>query len=114
MSDLAAFLGRWHPVLVPVPLGVQASMTIRNRIRTFDSRNVAGLLPGSDPSLRNEYVIYTSHWDHYGIGPEINGDRIYNGALDNATGVGGMIEVARTFAAHSPARKASFSKDSHR
>jgi Zn-dependent M28 family amino/carboxypeptidase len=91
----------------PVPLGVQASMTLRNRIRTLDSRNVAGLLPGSDPSLRNEYVIYTSHWDHYGIGPEINGDRIYNGALDNATGVGGMIEMARAFASQSPAPKRS-------
>jgi Zn-dependent M28 family amino/carboxypeptidase len=91
----------------PVPFGVQASMTIRNRIRTFDSRNVAGVLAGSDPSLRNEYVIYTAHWDHYGIGPEIGGDRIYNGALDNATGVGGMIEVARAFAAQSPAPKRS-------
>ena len=91
----------------PVPFGTQASMTIRNRIRTFDSRNVAGVLPGSDPSLRSEYVIYSAHWDHYGIGPEIDGDRIYNGALDNATGVGGMIEVARAFAAQSPAPKRS-------
>jgi Zn-dependent M28 family amino/carboxypeptidase len=91
----------------PVPLGVQASMTLRNRIRTLDSRNVAGLLPGSDPSLRSEFVLYTAHWDHYGIGPEIDGDRIYNGALDNATGVGGMIEVARAYAAHSPAPKRS-------
>ena len=91
----------------PVALGVQASMTLRNRIRTLESRNVAGLLPGSDSSLRNEYVIYTAHWDHYGIGPEINGDRIYNGALDNATGVGGMIEMARAFASQSPAPKRS-------
>jgi Zn-dependent M28 family amino/carboxypeptidase len=91
----------------PVPLGVQASMTLRNRIRTLDSRNVAGLLPGSDPSLRSEFVLYTAHWDHYGIGPEIKGDRIYNGALDNATGVGGMIEVARAFAAQSPGPKRS-------
>ena len=52
-------------------------------------------------------MIYTAHWDHYGIGPEINGDRIYNGALDNATGIGGMIEVARAFAALPVAPKRS-------
>ena len=91
----------------PVPLGVQASMALRSRIRTLDSRNVIGILPGSDPALRTEYVIYTAHWDHYGIGPEINGDTIYNGALDNATGVGGMIEVARAFASQPAAPKRS-------
>ncbi|RPJ82028.1 MAG: peptidase M28, partial [Acidobacteria bacterium] len=52
----------------PVPLGVTASMTIRNTIRTIDSRNVAGKVTGSDPALKDEYVIYTSHWDHFGIG----------------------------------------------
>ena len=91
----------------PVKLGVTASMTLNSRIRTLDSRNVAGILPGSDPALTNEYVIYTAHWDHYGIGPDINGDRIYNGALDNATGIGGMIEVARAFAALPVAPKRS-------
>jgi len=91
----------------PVTLGVTASMTLNSRIRTLDSRNVAGMLPGSDPALTNEYVIYAAHWDHYGIGPEINGDRIYNGALDNATGIGGMIEVARAFAALPVAPKRS-------
>jgi Zn-dependent M28 family amino/carboxypeptidase len=91
----------------PVQLGVTASMTLQSRIRTFDSRNVVGVLPGSDPALKDEYVIYTSHWDHYGIGPEINGDRIYNGALDNATGIGGMIEVARAFGALPVAPKRS-------
>jgi len=91
----------------PVPLGVTASMTLKSRIRTLDSRNVVGLLPGSDPALRNECVIYTAHWDHYGIGPEVGGDKIYNGALDNATGVGGLIEVARAFAALPVAPKRS-------
>ncbi len=83
----------------PVPLGVTASMTIDNTIRTIDSRNVVGRLEGSDPKLKDELVIFTSHWDHYGIGPEIDGDRIYNGAVDNATGVAGLIELARAFAA---------------
>jgi Zn-dependent M28 family amino/carboxypeptidase len=91
----------------PVQLGATASMTLNSRIRTLDSRNVVGVLPGSDSALTNEYVIYTAHWDHYGIGPEINGDTIYNGALDNATGVGGMIEVARAFAGLSAAPKRS-------
>ncbi|MGE5815451.1 MAG: M28 family metallopeptidase [Acidobacteriota bacterium] len=81
----------------PVPFGVTASMTLKNTLRTIDSRNVAGLLEGADPVLKNEYVIYTSHWDHFGIGAPINGDKIYNGALDNASGVGGLIELAKAF-----------------
>jgi Zn-dependent M28 family amino/carboxypeptidase len=82
----------------PVDLGLKASMTIPNTIRTFASRNVIGKFPGADPKLKDEYIIYTAHWDHYGIGPEINGDKIYNGALDNATGVAGLFELARAFA----------------
>jgi len=81
----------------PVPFGVNASMTLKSTLRKIDSRNVVGKLEGSDPKLKDEYVIYTSHWDHYGIGPEIDGDKIYNGAQDNATGIGGMIEIARAF-----------------
>ena len=81
----------------PVAMDVKASMTLNSRIRTINSRNVVGILPGADPALKDEYVIYTAHWDHFGIGPEIDGDRIYNGALDNATGVAGMIELARAF-----------------
>lgn len=83
----------------PVPFGVTASMTLRNTIRRIDSRNVIGRLEGSDPALKDEFVIYTSHWDHFGIGAEVDGDAIYNGALDNASGVGGLIEVARAFTA---------------
>src|SRR6185503_2405658 len=68
----------------PVPLGVTASMTIRNTLRTVDSQNVVAKLEGSDPALKDEYVIYTAHWDHLGVGPDVNGDHIYNGANDNA------------------------------
>ena len=82
----------------PVALGVAASMTITNTIRTIDSRNVVGKVIGSDPTLKDEYVIFTSHWDHFGIGAPVNGDKIYHGALDNATGIGGMIEIARAYA----------------
>jgi Zn-dependent M28 family amino/carboxypeptidase len=81
----------------PVTLGVSASMTIKNTLRTIDSRNVVARLDGRDPLLKSEYVIYTAHWDHLGIGPAVNGDTIYNGAKDNAVGVAGMLEVARAF-----------------
>lgn len=91
----------------PVPLGVKASITLRSKIRTIDSRNVVGRIEGSDPALKDQHVIYTSHWDHYGIGPEINGDKIYNGARDNATGIGGLIELGRAFATLSPRPKRS-------
>ena len=82
----------------PVPLGVTASMTIANTIRTVNSRNVVGRIEGSDPNLKDDYVVFTAHWDHFGIGAPINGDKIYHGALDNATGVGGLIEIARAYA----------------
>lgn len=86
------------PAFKPVPLGTTASVTLRNTIRTVDSRNVVGRIEGSDPVLKNEYVIYTSHWDHFGIGVPVNGDKIYHGAVDNATGIGGTIELGRAFA----------------
>jgi Zn-dependent M28 family amino/carboxypeptidase len=81
----------------PVPLGVQASMGIKNTLRTIDSKNVIARLEGSDPQLRNEYVIYSAHWDHLGIGEPVNGDNIYNGALDNASGVASVLEIAKAF-----------------
>ena len=91
----------------PVPLGVTASMTIRNTLRTVDSQNVVAKLEGSDPALKDEYVVYTAHWDHLGVGPDVNGDHIYNGAKDNAIGVAGLLELARAFTKVSPAPKRS-------
>ena len=91
----------------PVPLGVTASMTLHNKLRTIDSRNVVGRLEGSDPALRNEYIVYSSHWDAFGIGPQVDGQRIYHGAEDNAVGVGGLIEVARAFTRVQPRPKRS-------
>jgi Zn-dependent M28 family amino/carboxypeptidase len=81
----------------PVPLGVTASMTITNKLRTIDSRNVIAKLEGGDPTLKHEYVVYTAHWDHLGVGPAVDGDSIYNGAEDNAVGTAGLLELARTF-----------------
>jgi Zn-dependent M28 family amino/carboxypeptidase len=91
----------------PVSLGVSASMTITNKLRRLDSRNVLAMLDGSDPELRNEYVIYTAHWDHLGIGTPVNGDAIYNGAIDNASGVAALLEIARWFTQVQPRPKRS-------
>ena len=86
----------------PVELGAMASLTIRNTIRRIDSSNFAAKLEGRDAKVRDEYVIYSAHWDHFGLGPEVNGDKIYNGARDNATGVAGIMEIARAFAGAKP------------
>ena len=91
----------------PVPLGMTASLGVRNTLRTIDSRNVIAKLEGSDPELKNDYVVYTAHWDHLGVGAPVNGDRIYNGALDNASGVAGLLEVARAFTQVQPQPKRS-------
>ncbi len=91
----------------PVPLGVTASVTLQNTLRRVDSRNVVAMLEGSDPALKNEYVIYTAHWDHFGIGEKIKGDSIYNGASDNATGTAGLLAMAKAFAAAKTAPKRS-------
>jgi Zn-dependent M28 family amino/carboxypeptidase len=81
----------------PVPLGIRATMTLNNTVRPVESRNVIARFDGRDPVLRTEYVAYTAHWDGLGIGPPVHGDVVYNGAQDNAIGVGGLIEVARAF-----------------
>jgi Zn-dependent M28 family amino/carboxypeptidase len=82
----------------PVPLGMKAQLDIHNTLRTIQSHNVIAKRTGSDPALKNEYVIYSAHWDHFGIGPEVNGDRIYHGARDNASGTAALIEIARAYA----------------
>jgi len=91
----------------PVPLGLTASMAVKNTMRTLDSRNVLARFEGSDPQLKNEYIVYTAHWDHLGIGDPVNGDKIYNGALDNASGVATLLEIARAFTQAQPPPKRS-------
>jgi Zn-dependent M28 family amino/carboxypeptidase len=83
----------------PAPLGLHAKLTIHNTLHTLDSHNVIAKLTGSDPDLKNSYVIYTAHWDHFGIGPEVNGDKIYHGAVDNASGSATLLEMARAYKA---------------
>jgi len=86
---------------------VTASLGIKNTLRTIDSRNVVARLEGSDPARKDEYVIYSAHWDHFGIGTPVKGDKIYNGALDNASGVASVLEIARAFTQVQPAPKRS-------
>lgn len=78
--------------------------------RDFIATNVAAVLPGRDPQLGNTYLILSAHFDHFGIGPEVNGDTIYNGALDNAIGVAALLEIARAFTSSpvSPRRSVLF------
>jgi Zn-dependent M28 family amino/carboxypeptidase len=83
----------------PVELNGTASFRLRNTIREVQSQNVVGRLEGSDPELRDEYVIYTAHWDHLGRDTTAEGDQIYNGALDNASGTAGIVEIAKAFSA---------------
>ncbi len=80
------------------PLGIRLRGSVRSAVRKAVSRNVAAMTPGSDPAVEDEAVVFTAHWDHLGIGPEVNGDSIYNGAVDNATGCAILIELARHWA----------------
>jgi Zn-dependent M28 family amino/carboxypeptidase len=84
-----------QPDFKAVPLGVNASISIKNRIEQSTSNNVLALLPGSERA--DEYVIYMSHWDHLGRDPNLEGDQIYNGALDNASGTASLISLAKAF-----------------
>jgi hypothetical protein len=80
------------------PLKTRATFSRKSEHSQTMSANVAGLLPGADPKLANELIVFTSHLDHVGIGAPVNGDSIYNGALDNAVGIASMLEVARVLA----------------
>jgi Zn-dependent M28 family amino/carboxypeptidase len=80
----------------PVKLNLTVSLDLNSEVKRVEAPNVAAILTGRDPKLRDEYVVFSAHWDHLGIGaPNKNGDTIYNGALDNATGVASVIEIAR-------------------
>src|SRR5712691_4304595 len=83
----------FRPITLPFKLKAQ----MVSKIRPFESNNVIAMLPGSDPKLKNEAVIYTAHYDHLGIRPDMPGDNIYNGADDNATGCGILLEIARAY-----------------
>jgi len=94
----------------PAPLDVRLKAHMVSKIRPFESNNVIAKLPGSDSKLKSEAVMYTAHYDHLGIRPDMPGDNIYNGANDNATGCGILLELARTYslAAQAPRRSVIF------
>jgi Zn-dependent M28 family amino/carboxypeptidase len=83
----------------PVALNAKATFHVRNTVREIQSKNVIGKIEGSDPNLRNEYVIYTAHWDHLGKDTTIKGDQIFNGALDNASGTAALLTLAKAYKA---------------
>ncbi len=88
-------------------LNITAEITGQSRHGTLTSANVAAVLPGSDPDLADEYVVFTAHLDHLGIGHEEDGDAIYNGAYDNAAGIAILLEIARAFLVLDPAPRRS-------
>jgi len=82
-----------------VALNLKARINLKSELKRVEAPNVAGILPGRDPKLRDEYVIYSAHWDHLGVGaPDKTGDTIYNGAVDNASGVASVLAIAEALA----------------
>ena len=81
----------------PVPLNARANLRVSNKLRRTQSTNVIARLEGSDPASKNEFVIYTAHWDHLGKDEKLLGDQVFNGARDNATGTAALLELARAF-----------------
>ena len=94
----------------PLPLGIHVQGHIPSTVRQIDSRNVIGRVDGADPQLKSQVVLFTAHWDHLGISVPVNGDKIYHGAVDNATGCAVVLELARIWAAlpQKPRRSALF------
>src|SRR4051812_598776 len=82
----------------PVPTGIIIDASMRNSMQHMSANNVVGVVRGIDPKWRDEYVAYSAHWDHFGIGPVVNGDSIYNGAVDNASGVATVLAIAHAAA----------------
>jgi Zn-dependent M28 family amino/carboxypeptidase len=95
----------------PVAMNFRLSAHMTSKVRPFSSNNVVAVLPGSDAQLKSEGILYTAHYDHFGIRPDMAGDNIFNGAMDNATGCGILLEIARVYAqaAQKPRRSVFFS-----
>lgn len=79
------------------PIAIQAKIKVTTNRIPIESANLIAVLPGSDPVLKDEYIVYASHYDHFGVSKPVNGDSIYNGAHDNAAGVSILLEIARTY-----------------
>src|SRR5437764_1084503 len=91
----------------PVALNAKSNIDIKQALRSFKSHNVIGKFEGADPVLKDEYIIYSAHWDHLGRHPELQGDQIFNGAVDNASGDAAVIALASAFPKADPAPRRS-------
>jgi Zn-dependent M28 family amino/carboxypeptidase len=100
-------LGKDRKMLPRFPLSVSIKAVTKVETTEGESANVIGKLPGSDPALKNEYVVLSAHIDHLGIGEPINGDKIYNGAMDNGSGSALLLDVARSLKADPASHKRS-------
>ena len=90
----------------PIKMNLTATIDLKSEVKRVEAPNVVAILPGSDPKLRDEYVVFSAHWDHLGVGaPDKSGDTIYNGALDNATGVASVLEIARVLSSLPPVQR---------
>lgn len=90
----------------PVNLNLRGRIDLKSEVKRVSAPNVVGILPGRDPKLRDEYVVYSAHWDHLGVGaPNKSGDTIYNGALDNATGIAAVLAIAEALGKLPPAQR---------
>jgi hypothetical protein len=100
----------------PLTFALPLTAKIHNRanLENVSSHNVVAKLEGSDPALKNEYLVYSAHLDHLGIGEAVKGDTIYNGALDNASGCAILLEVARAFSQMNPRPKRSIHRQQRR
>jgi len=92
----------------PVTLNAKANLSVKSVVREIASQNVIAKLEGTDPKLKDEYVIYSAHWDHMGRDPKLQGDQIFNGAIDNASGTACLLELAKAFTKVPPKRSVLF------
>ncbi|MEQ8219227.1 MAG: M28 family metallopeptidase [Arenibacter sp.] len=109
MFDASAMKGLDYKTLArnkdfkPIPLDLKVSVSIQNKIKKDVSKNVVALIPGTD--RKDEVIIYSAHWDHFGVGKAIEGDSIYNGAVDNASGTAGLLAIAEAFQKSKPMKR---------
>lgn len=109
MFDASSMEGQDYKTLArnkdfkPVPLGLKVSVSIENNIKKDVSKNVIAMIPGTE--RKDEVIIYSAHWDHFGIGKAIEGDSIYNGAVDNASGTAGLLAMAEAFKRSNPTKR---------